>query len=282
MLISTIAFSVMNLLIKLMPHIPPHELVFFRSMVSLILCLAAIQRHKLKPFGNNKPFLFARGFVGLIALTLYFSTLQEIPLGTAVTLQNLSPIFTAIFAIFILNERLTSLQWLFFLVSFAGVALIKGFDERVSMLWLILSVTSAVFSGLAYSIVRRLKDSDHPVVVVFYFPLVSLPFATIACFYSWVMPQGIDWLYLILMGICVQLGQVYMTKALHIETVGKVSIMQYLNVVFAIILGYLFLAETYSVLAIAGIALVVAGVLLNVYFSRKEKAVTVGLDLKSR
>ncbi len=272
MLVSTLAFSCMNLLVKLIPGIPPHELIFFRSLVSIILSISAIRYYGLYPFGNNKKSLFMRGFIGLISLAIYFSTLQAMPLGTAVTLQNLSPIFTAIFAMLLLGEKLKPLQWLFFAISFTGVALIKGFDERISLLWLSLGVTSAIFSGLAYAVVRKLRDTDHPVVVVFYFPLVSLPFAAIACLFKWVTPSPFELTCLVLMGMCVQVGQLYMTKALHIETTGKVVIIQYMSVVYALAFGWMFLGETHELLAILGIALVVAGVALNIVLNKNKPA----------
>ncbi len=272
MLISTLAFSLMNLLVKFLPNIPPHELIFFRSLVSIILSISSIHYYGLNPFGNNKKSLFLRGFIGLISLSIYFSTLQAIPLGTAVTLQNLSPVFTAIFAMIFLGEKLKPLQWLFFAVSFTGVAFIKGFDERISLFWLALGVASAMFSGLAYSVVRKLRDTDHPIVVVFYFPLVSLPFAAIACLFKWVTPTPLDLFFLVMMGICVQVGQLYMTKALHIETTGKVMILQYLSVVYALAFGWGFFGETHGWLAVLGISLVVAGVLLNILYSKRQDA----------
>ena len=262
----------MNLLVKFLPNIPPHELIFFRSLVSIILSISSIHYYGLNPFGNNKKSLFLRGFIGLISLTIYFSTLQEMPLGTAVTLQNLSPIFTAVFAMIFLGEKLKPLQWLFFAVSFTGVAFIKGFDQRISFFWLALGITSAIFSGLAYSVVRKLRDTDHPIVVVFYFPLVSLPFAAIACLFEWVTPSALDLFFLVLMGICVQIGQLYMTKALHAETTGKVMILQYLSVVYALGFGWIFFNETHGWIAVLGIALVVGGVLLNIIYSKKEDA----------
>lgn len=270
MLVSTTAFSLMNLLVKFLPHIPPHELIFFRSLVSIILSISQIRYYGLNPFGNNKKSLFMRGFIGLLALAIYFSTLQAIPLGTAVTLQNLSPVFTAVFAMIFLGEKLKPYQWLFFAISFLGVAFIKGFDNRISLFWLTMGIISAMFSGLAYSVVRKLRDTDHPVVVVFYFPLVSLPFAAIACLFQWVTPSVLDLLFLVLMGVCVQIGQLFMTKALHLETTGKVVILQYLSVVYALAFGFTFFGETYGIPAVFGIFLVVAGVVLNIVFSRKK------------
>lgn len=112
MLISVVCFSLMNLVVKYLPHIPATELVLFRSIVSIALSLWMIRQRNLNPFGNNKFWLIQRGVYGVIALTSFFYTLQKMPIGPALTIQYLSPIFTAIFAIFILKERMRPVQWI--------------------------------------------------------------------------------------------------------------------------------------------------------------------------
>ena len=114
MIISSFAFSLMHLCVKAMPHIPVFELVFFRSLGSLLITLLYLNKKRIPIFGNNKKVLFARGFFGTIGLCLFFITLQNIPLAGAVTIQYLSPVFTALFAVVILRERVKKKQWLFF------------------------------------------------------------------------------------------------------------------------------------------------------------------------
>lgn len=269
MLISTLAFSIMNLVVKVISHIPPTELILFRSLISFGLSYYTIRKLKINPFGNNKKSLILRGVFGTIALTCYFYTIQNIPLASAVTLQHLSPIFTAFLAVFMLGEKLAPIQVVFFILSFAGVALVKGFDERINLLFFMLGLSSAVFAGLAYNFVRKLAKTDHPIVVVFYFPLIAIPVMLVLSFFNWVTPTGWDWAYIILMGICTQVGQLYMTKALHAEKANKVIILKYLNVIYALIFSVFLLGETYSFLALLGIILVLSGIVLNVSYKQK-------------
>ena len=271
MLVAGVFFSLMNIGVKYLNHIPAIEIVMFRCIISLIISYVMIKRLNISFLGNNKTFLFLRGFFGVIALSMYFFTLQKLPFASAVTIQQLSPIFTAIFGIFILGERIKKPQWLFFLLSFIGVALIKGFDKDISMLYLGIALAAAVFSALAYNMVRKLKDTDHPLVVVFYFPLIALPFTAIFAYYNWVMPQSWDWLILAGIGIATQIAQVNMTKALQLEAVGTVSIVRYLTVIYAIFFGYFLFDDNYHLLTLLGIALVVTGVILNLVFVRKSK-----------
>jgi drug/metabolite transporter (DMT)-like permease len=264
MLISTFAFSLMQLCVKFLNHLPAHELILFRSLISLVLSLGYLIPKGIHPLGNNRKFLLLRGVFGVTALSLFFITLQNIPLASAVTIQYLSPIFTAIIAIFLLGERMKRMQWLFFAIAFLGVALLKGFDERVSFFYLLLGVGSAFFAGAAYNCIRMVKDTDHPLVVVLYFPMVATPIMLILTYFDWVTPIGWDWLLILLLGIFTQVGQVFMTRALQAEKANLVTSLKYLGSVYALIYGYFIFDETYGFVSLLGILLVLAGVMLNV------------------
>ena len=72
-----------------------------------------------------------------------------------------------------LKEKITTLQWFFFALSFLGVYMIKGFDERITNLDLTIAIGAAFFTACAHFIVRKLRDTDDANVIIFYFPLVS-------------------------------------------------------------------------------------------------------------
>lgn len=273
MLISTVAFSLMQLCVKFLHHLPTHELILFRSAISLVLSLGYLLPKGINPLGNNRKFLLLRGIFGVTALSLFFVTIQNIPLASAVTIQYLSPIFTAVIAIFLLGERMKRVQWLFFLVAFLGVAMLKGFDDRVSLFYLILGLLSAFFAGAAYNCIRMVKDTDHPLVVVLYFPMVATPIMAILCLYQWITPIGWDWFLILLLGIFTQIGQVFMTKALQAEKANIVASLKYLGSIYALVFGYFIFDETYDIFSILGILLILSGVMLNVglkYWENKK------------
>ena len=275
MLISVLGFALMNLVVKYLHRLPATELVLFRSLVSLSICLVFFKRKKINPWGNNKLFLVLRGIFGVTALTIFFYTLQKLPLGSAITIQYLSPIFTALFGIFILHEKVKPFQWFLFLLAFIGIGIVKGFDPHITTPLLLLGVGSAVFSGLAYNCIRKVKDTDHPLVVVFYFPLIATPIMAVISIFSWVTPEGIEWLLLILVGVLTQIAQVNMTKALQSAEINAVISFKYVGIVFALGFDVLIFGVKYNYLDLIGIAVVLAGVVGNVllkkHFARKAK-----------
>lgn len=285
MLTSTIAFAIVNALIKTLGHLPAFEKVFFRCLVSLVISIGYLTKIKVNLLGNNRKYLLLRGLSGSIALTLFFIVIERIPLASAVTIQYLSPIFTAIFGLYMLKEKVSLPQWLFFLVSFGGVLIMKGFDHRIDDFSLLLGVLSACLSGVAYNCIRKCRDTDHPVVIVLYFPLVATPLLSLFIFFFhigpfegmfpmkvWETPQGWDWLILLIIGLFTQVAQVCMTKALHLDNAAPVTNMKYLGSVFALLIGFVFFGESFEFMALLGIVTVVLGVILNVTYKHKTNA----------
>lgn len=269
MLIATFYFAMMNIFVKAVSHLPSMEVVLFRCGISLLMCVYFLHKEKVDWRGSNRKLLFLRGVFGTISLYAYFVTIANMPLGTAVTIQYLSPIFTTILAIFVLSEKVKPVHWLFFMISFAGVFMIKGFNEQVELKYLAIGILSAAGSACAYVTIRSLKHLEHPLVVVLHFQLLGTITGFAFTLQNFVMPVGMDWVYLILVGIFTQLGQVNMTRSLQIDSVAKVTILNYTGVLYAILSGYFLFGEKYPASTLIGIALVIGGVLMSMIYRNK-------------
>jgi drug/metabolite transporter (DMT)-like permease len=270
MLLATFAFAVMNVFVKQLDRIPAMEIVFFRCLVSGLICGVAISRRQLEWKGNNHKLLIARGTFGTLALFTFFLTLQRMPLATAVTIQYLSPIFTALIGVFVLREMVLARQWLFYGIAFAGVFVLKGFDSRVSTLYLLLGIVSAICSGVAYNLVRRLREREEPIVVVLHFQLVGIAAGLVFAFFSWRTPLPREWFCLLMCGVLTQVGQVCLTKSLQSERIAKVAVLNYIGLVYALVFGVTIFSERYTTQTVLGIALVLSGVLLAVLYGKPK------------
>ncbi len=272
MFLSTLAFSLANIFVKQVSHIPAMEVVFFRTTIASAICIIGLYRAKADWRGTNRTLLLLRGVFGTTALFLFFLTLQNIPLASAMTIQYLSPIFTSIIAIFILSEKVRSMQWIFYALAFSGVLLIEQIDTRVSMFYLVIGIVSAFCSGVAYNLVRRLRGREHPLTVVLHFQLVGVVVGTISLFFDWRTPEGWDWVCLFLVGVFSQLGQIFLTNALQKEKVAGVAIINYSGLVYAVAIGWLVFGESQTITSMVGMLLVVLGVLLSVIYSNRKQA----------
>ena len=273
MFLSTLAFSLANICVKQVAHIPAMETVFFRCVIATAFCMIGLHRAGADWRGTNHALLLLRGLFGTTALFLFFVTLQNMPLASAMTIQYLSPIFTTVIAIFVLREGVARLQWLFYAIAFAGVLLIERFDPRISPLLLVIGIVSAFCSGMAYNLVRTMKGREHPLTVVLHFQLVGVVAGFISLFFDWRMPVAWDWFYLFLIGVFSQLGQIFLTNALQKERVAGVAIISYTGLIYALLAGSIIFNEPQSAESLAGMLLVVFGVLLSVVYSNRKREI---------
>lgn len=273
MFMSTLAFAFANILVKQLPNIPPSEIVFFRCLIATVICLVGLNRAGADWKGSNRTLLLLRGLFGTTALFLFFTSLQNIPLAPAMTIQYLSPIFTTVIAIFVLGEKVQSLQWVFYAIAFGGVLLIERFDPRISPFFLAIGIVSAFCSGMAYNLVRSMKGKEHPLTVVLHFQLVGVVAGFVSLFFYWTTPSGWDWFYLVLIGLLSQLGQQFLTNALQKERVAGVAIINYTGLIYALLAGSIIYDEAQSTKSLAGMLLVVFGVLLSVVYSNRKREI---------
>lgn len=266
MVMSTLAFTFMNILVKQLIGYNVYEIVFFRGLGSLILTMSILYRLKIPILGNKKKLLVFRALIGTASMTLFFMSLKYLATGTAVSLRYLAPIFSAIFAIFLLKEKVKALQWFFFLISFVGVLVLKGFDTNVSSIGLLLILAAAVLSGLVYITITKIGQSDHPIVIINYFMFTATIFGGILAIPYWKNPIGADWLLLSGLGIFGFMGQLYMTKAFQIAANNLVAPFKYLEVLFTCLIGFLWLDELYNWWSVTGIILILTGLVGNVIY----------------
>lgn len=269
MITAVLFFALMNIMVKYIPRMGAVEIVFFRSLVSLVMSYVMIRQLGISVWGNNKKWLIIRGIAGSVGLLMFFVTIKEIPLGSAIAIQYLSPIFTSILGIFIVRERVYPIQWLFFTMAFAGVVAIQGFDERVGPVYAAVGVLGALAAGLAYNSIRKLKSSDNPMVIIFYFPLITLPVTGIYLFWTWITPNLFELTMLLGIGVVTQIAQYFLTKAYQADDLSKISSVQYIGIIFALFFGFVLFGETYSLNSGIGIVLILLGVVLNVGFKNR-------------
>ena len=274
MLAATLLFALVNIGIKKLPDIPAGEIILFRSSISLLLTLLMLRGVRTAPWGHapQRADLLWRGAAGTAALVLGFLTIKQLPLAPAATLQYLGPVFTAVAGIWLLGERVRPWQWLFFVVSLAGVAVTQGVSG-LGWAGVGLGLGAAASSGLSYVFNSRVGDKEHPLVIIFYFQLVTLPVAAVWSVVSWHTPQGLDWAWLLAVGLLTQGALWCVTRSYqHGKQAAGIAALDYLGLLYAVAFGYWFFDEHIKPLAYGGLALVVVGVGLNTWYSAKHPA----------
>ena len=190
-----------------------------------------------------------------------------------------NPAFTAVIALLFLKERIHISTLICIALSLIGLALMVNPSlfleqgEGVALPWFAVSIglLGAIGSAVAYVLVRRLSQTEDSSVIIFYFPLIALPLSIVLPGESFVMPDLTALLLLILVGVFTQVGQVGLTKAMQTEGAAKATAYSYVQVVFAVILGWMFFAEIPTLWTYVGGGLIVAGALVNTLGRRMWK-----------
>jgi len=269
-LYATLAFGFMNAFVKLVGDYSVFQIIFFRALGTFLICYILLKRLSISLFGNNKKWLLIRAITGVLSIVSFFYVLQRIPFGSTLALRYTSPIFAAIFAVIFLKEKIYPLQWFCFFIALAGVFLVKGFDSRVDILSLFLIIFSAVMTGIVYVIIRFLGDKEHPLVIIIYFMGLATLIGLILGIPGWKNPIGIDWFYFLLISLFGFVGQWYMTRAFQVEEANIIAPFKYMEVIYALIIGWFIFGESYQILALLGIALVIIGMVGNVFAKERQ------------
>ncbi|MBL1259362.1 MAG: DMT family transporter [Thiotrichaceae bacterium] len=272
MMLSALGFALMAVCVKEVSTygIPVMEIIAARAIVSLIISYLDVKRKGISLWGLDKPLLIARGVVGALALICVYYAITTLPLAEATLIQYLHPAFTAIIALIFLREHLHLSTIICIVLSIAGLAIIVqpgqlvGELNELPLFSVIIAIMGALGSAIAYVLVRKLSQSEDSSVVIFYFPLVALPVACLFPGESFVMPDLPALILLILVGIFTQVGQVGLTKAMQTEGAGKATAYSYVQVIFALILGWVIFAEIPSLWTWLGGSLIIAGAFINI------------------
>ncbi len=260
----------MALLAKLAgARIPTMELVFVRSLLMTAASFVILRQQGLSPRGTDRRSLFLRASIGVAALSLFYFALPRIPLGDATAIFYLAPIWTALIASVVLKERTARLVFLGMGISLLGVALIArptllfgGTVVELDRLAVMATLGASMLSGFVYVIVRKLRATDAPLVIIFWLSWVgvlgALPFIAL----GWVWPTPIEWAYLAGVGITTLIAQIFMTLGLHKEAAGRAMSIGYLQVVFAFIWGALAFGTIPDLWSLIGAGAIVGSVFL--------------------
>ena len=259
MFMSVCAFSVMDAIVKWSDTYPVGQVLFFRGFCGMIPIFFLIPRERYFDFyKTSRPFLhFKRCLAGLIAIVAIFIALRKLPLATVVSISFAAPIFTTIFSIFLLKEKVGFYRWLAVFVGFIGIIIISepGYSSiNINYLY------PLVFClGLSYvAIAIRQLSSTEPLWLIglyFSFSITIISFFTIS--QGWLMPNLKDLFLLSMIGILGGLANLWLSHSYKLSEVTLVTPLKYLALVFAIFFGYFIWDEVPSIKTLIGASLVI-------------------------
>ena len=264
MFLSICAFSIMDVIVKWSVDYPIGQVLFFRGFFGIVFYFFIIPRDRIQNFYVTKRagLHFLRCFSGLIALVAIFIALRSLPLATVVSISFAAPIFTTIFSIFLLHEKVGMYRWLAVIIGFIGILVIT--EPGISSLNIYYIFPIIFCLGLSYVAIaiRQLSTTEPVWLISFYFSLsiTLLSFLTIP--YGWVIPDFKDFLILSMIGIFGGVANLWLGQSYKYSEVSLVTPLKYLALLFAIIFGYFIWDEIPTIKTLFGALLVIVSTMI--------------------
>ena len=278
LILASFFFSLMTVCVKKIDNrIPIYELVFFRSLLSLLITSLIINKKNLNPWGKNKPLLILRGILGTIALVCIFYAIKNMPLNISTVIQYTYPIFISIFAGVLINEKITKNLIIASITGWLGILIIlnpyqlSSLNIELDKFTVLIAFLGAISTALAYITVKKLSLTEDIFIIIKYFPLISVITLSPIVFFNWVTPNINDLIWIIGIGMFTQAGQTFLTIGLKKLPTSEAARINYLQVLFGSLWGILFFNELININFIFGAVLVLLGTIIST--SKKLKKI---------
>lgn len=276
---SVVFFALMAVLVKAIPNVSSYQTTFFRFAIGVgiigILSLFGIIHLRF----NDKMGLFWRGFVGGIAVYLFYLAILKLGVGKGSVYIYSYPIFATLFSMVILKEKVEPIKFVVIFISFAGLVLLSVGDGKESLagvgIYELIAIAGSVITGLAVVFVKKLHDSDNSYAIFFSQCIVG--------FWMFLIPSGAtqakgnltELLLLVLVGVVATIGQLFMTEGYKYVNVATGSILQSLVPVFNLFSGWMIFQERYSPVEMLGAFIIVGSclalVIINFRVGRRTR-----------
>lgn len=280
MIISCFFYALMGVLVKAASDtFTSFQLVAARGLFAIIVIgLWAFFTHKSLKTQHPKAHL-SRSICGTVSLLCWFIAIALIPVSTAMTLGNATPICMAFIVIAsdLLKHRKNNWSLVFSaIVGFAGVAIIFRPELNANLTGLLFAVASSLITAMSYIQIRALAQLKEPVWrVVFYFSVVNLAFGVGLSPFTpaqWTLDiTVIDWLLVIGIGLCGLAAQLAVTRAFANTNLLASTILSFSVIVFGLIFGFVCFDDPIDAFSLLGTGAIVISCVYSTISVKKRQ-----------
>lgn len=262
--LAAIAMSIMAIFVKMAVKIPNETIVFSRFGIPLLLLCLIGTKSNLKFSLQKVPKNLTRALGGVVSMYCYFYAIKQLPLVTAMTLNNTTPLFIPLFVLVVFRKVVS--KWRFFAaaVGFIGVIIMlrptSGFFEFATLFGL----GAGFFGAVALLGLRHLSKTEHPQTILFYYFIISSVVTFFPMLYAWQPLEELSWSLLLGIAISGFFYQYLITLAFAHAPATKASIPSYLVVVLSGFADWLIWGKVPEVWTFVGIILICIGGLIAI------------------
>ncbi|NBN63487.1 DMT family transporter [Pannonibacter tanglangensis] len=283
---STLIFSIMVVALKIAAErVPIGQVVFARNFFGIlpVLMMLLWQRQLTTAIRTHQPLgHIGRATVGISAMICSFTSLKYLPLPDATAIGFASPLFVVVLAFLFLGEAVRIYRWSAVALGFVGILIIlsphMGGLTITGATWFgaAAAALGALFSAMAMIFVRKLCETERTSTIVLWFSacasvmaLATIPLGWLDPSFAWVLPDWETAALLIFVGLSGGVGQIVMTEAYRYADASTIAPFDYANMIWAVVLGWMFFAEVPVWQVIVGSLIVTAAGLFVMFRERQ-------------
>lgn len=259
-------FALMTFFVRMSGDLPTMQKAFFRNAVAavaaVILLAKSDEGFKIKK--DSWKGLFLRSFFGTTGLICNFYAVDHLAIADANILNKLSPFFAIIMSYFVLKEKANKTEWLCVVTAFIGAVFVVKPSMNVQFFNAMIGVIGGFGAGVAYTFVRKLgKQGERGPVIVMCFSvfscIVTAPFLLVGA-----KPMSVYQIVMLLLaGAAATGGQLSITKAYTKAPAKEISVFDYSQVIFAALLGFVFLQQIPDYLSVIGYVIIIGSAIFK-------------------
>ena len=274
-LFAAFGFSLMSFFVRISGDIPTMEKAFFRNAVAIIASLILLIRsgEKIRIKKGCMGDIFLRCAFGTSGLIANFYAIDKLNIADANMLNKLSPFFAILISIPILKEKPKKIDILAVLVAFLGsMLIIRPSGSNIQLVPALIGLYGGFGAGAAYVFVRKLgKKGERTPIIVLCFSIfstaVTIPFIAV----NYVPLNPMQLICLVMAGLSATIGQFGITSAYKYAPAKEISVFDYTQVIFAAILGMLFLGELPQAMSFIGYVIIIGVAVLRWRYNLKNE-----------
>ena len=262
--LSSIAISVR----ELGDDMSPFEMVFFRSLIGLIILTPIVlYQQKRLPRTTQLTDHIIRNVTHYLGQSAWFYGITIIALAKVFAIEFTTPVWTLVLATFLLGEKMTRWRIIAIVFGLVGVLIVlRPGLIPIHFASIVVLVGSFGFA-MSHIYTRKLAQIESPTVILFYMSAIQVPLALLPALNNWVMPVGMAWTWIFVIGIASITAHYCLSRALTIADASIIIPLDFLRLPLIVLVGYLFYQEALDWYVLLGASIIFIGNTLNL---RKE------------
>ncbi len=247
------------------------EVVFFRNLLAAIFMAPFLLRVGGSEGGAGTGLRtkclhlhVARGIFQVTAMLMYWTALTLVPLAQATVLLFSSPIFVSIGAILFLGEPARLRRWGAIALGFAGMLIIVRPVGGTLDIGVGLGLGGSVLFAVSRLLAKSATRLDSAPTVVAFLAFTTAPFSLVPALFVWTWPSlEMAWLLLVIT-VLGTMTHLLMTQAIREGDMTAIEPLNFIRLIWASLIGYLWFAEIPVIWTWVGAAVIVASATLLV------------------